>query len=121
MNKVTYTLNVGHGIPTGGEHESARVAKAIRRWLSRDVDSLERRKQLSVCEDGEEATSVVLVTLPETSERAFLAGIQHLASDLQQDCIAVLRHATDDCTEVGHLIGPRPYEGGFNPAFFVRF
>lgn len=65
---------------------------------------------------GTDYTLVARVNVPHLSVEGVRRAIYNLSTELRQDCIAV----TDGDGLNGELIGPRPYDEGFNPKYFRR-
>ncbi len=114
-------LNIGLNIEGSVNSQWQRDARAdlARRYLMNlcglyePAGDLESRRAQSATED-----TLVVALVTDLSVAAFNNGIERLACDLCQDCIAVLY--TDD--SAGALIGPNATAWGeFNQEYFIRY
>lgn len=104
----TIQLNIGLSTPTGFPVDPDKATTEVRRIteLSPGFEIKEGH-----CAEGTENVLVGVVDVECLA--TFKRKLHQTAIYLEQDCIAIAYDA-----EHGELIGPKPYAGGFDPAFF---
>lgn len=106
-----FTINVGHNVNGRPVHNLPAVLTALYQ-CGFHVDCA--RTQLVSHEHGTEETTIAVIKLREGFHGA-LNSLSNASILLNQDCIAAL---PEDSAH-GWLAGPRPYDGGFNPEYFI--
>jgi hypothetical protein len=117
----TAILNIGLSIEVspGNNIEYPRQLNLTLQLLHTHFRVLDLRIVDSQCEEGRERTVVAHVEFSPIMIRDstyFPSVIYGMAQALDQKCIAVRFPGRK-----GQLIGPEPYESGFNPEFFHTF
>jgi hypothetical protein len=105
----TIQINIGLSTKSGRNIDAETAAGDIRHILNNSTVNFILKE--GTCTEGAEPVLCALVEtedIQDCKRRIYLVAI-----DLQQECIAI---AYD--SEHGELIGPKPYETGFNPEFF---